>query len=129
MRKLTVMKILRLAGVMFGFSLVPSGCGELGVQPGIRAEVMMTAGDKVRLYYEGPQEAREMFCIGETVSVYRAYPQQRLRYVEVGKVRILKAMDKNHLEGEVVEGKVKEGDLARKSIAACRVLSPMQRGK
>lgn len=116
--------MLRLAGVMLCASLLLSGCGKLGVQPGIRAEVTMSAGDKVHLYYGGPQQAKDMFCIGETVSVYRAYPQERLRYEEVGKVRILKAIDKNHLEGVVVEGKVKPGDLARKSIAACRVLPP-----
>ncbi len=121
--------MLRLAGVTFGLSILLSGCGQLGVQPGIRAEVTMSAGENVRLYYGGPQEAKDMFCIGETVSVFRAHPQERLRYVEVGKVRILKAIDKNHLEGLVVGGKVKEGDLARKSIAACRVLPPMQTGK
>ncbi|HET6420094.1 MAG TPA: hypothetical protein VFG19_08050 [Geobacteraceae bacterium] len=124
MRKQTIMLILRLAAAVLGLSLVMPGCGRLGVQPGIRAEIMMTGGDKVRLYYGGPQDAKEMFCIGETVSVFRAYPQDRLRYIEVGKVRITGSIDRSHMEGVVVEGKVKEGDLARKSIAACKVLPP-----
>jgi hypothetical protein len=129
MKKQMIMKIMRLAGAMLALSIILSGCGGLGLQPNIKAEVMMTGGDKVRLYYDGPQEAKEMFCSGETVSVYRVYPGERLRYVEVGKVRIVGPIDKNHLEGVVVEGKVKEGDLARKSIAACRVLPPMPAGK
>ncbi len=110
-------------------TLAPSGCGEIGLQPNIKAEVMMTGGDKVRLYYEGPQEAKDMFCLGETVSIFRMYPRERLRYVEVGKVRITGSIDRKHLEGIVVEGKVKEGDLARKSIAACKVLPPAPAAK
>ncbi len=125
MRKLMVIKTVFPVLTILALSIMPAGCGHLGVQPGIRAEVMMSGGDKVRLYYEGPQDAKEMFCIGETVVVYRAYPQERLRYVEVGKVNIVKAIDKHNLEGVVVNGKLKEGDLARKSIAACKVLPPM----
>ncbi len=129
MKKLMKMKGLCMTCALLAMSLILPGCENLGIQPQIKAEVMMTSGYKVRLYYEGTQEAREMFCSGETVSVYRVYPGERLRYVEVGKVKIVRAIDKNHLEGTVVEGKIKEGDLARKAIAACRVLPPLQGGE
>lgn len=117
-----------MAGVLLASFLNLTGCGNLGIQPQIKAEVMMTSGDKVRLYYEGTQEAKDMFCGGETVTVYRAYPGERLRYVEVGKVKIVRSIDRRHLEAIVVEGKVKEGDLARKAIAACKVMPPTRGG-
>ncbi len=129
MKNKLIIKINRLGGLVFTMSLILSGCGEIGLQPNIKAEVMMTGGEKVRLYYDGPQDAKEMFCVGETVSVFRAYPQERLRYVEVGKVKITGSIDRKHLEGVVVDGKVKEGDLARKSIAACKVLPPAPAAK
>jgi hypothetical protein len=125
MEKPAIGKKVRMVVAVLVLSLVAPGCGTIGIQPQIKAEVMMTSGDKVHLFYGGPQDAKDMFCIGETVSVYRAYPQKRLRYIEVGKVRIERPIDKKYLEGIVVEGKVKEGDLARKSIAACKVLPPL----
>lgn len=129
MKKFMKMKVLCMTCALLAMSFSLPGCETMGVQPQIKAEVMMTRGDAVRLLYEGTQDAGEMFCKGETVSVYRAYPGQRLRYVEVGKVRIVRPVDKKYLEGLVVEGKVKEGDLARKAIAACRVLPPMRSGE
>ena len=126
MKKLMKMKGLCMTCALLAMSLILPGCENLGIQPQIKAEVMMSSGDKVRLYYEGTQEAKDMFCGGETVSVYRAYSGERLRYIEVGKVKIVRSIDRQHLEAIVVEGKVKEGDLARKAIAACKVMPPMR---
>jgi hypothetical protein len=112
-------KIVCLLGAVIALCLPLPGCEHPVLKPGIKAEVNMTAGDKVRLFYGGPQEAKNMFCIDEVVSVYR---MERNGYVEVGKVKIIRAIDKNNLEALVVEGKVKDGDLARKSIAACKVI-------
>ena len=125
MEKLATGKKVCMVAALLALSLVVPGCGTIGIQPNIKAEVMMTSGDKVHLFYDGPQDAKDMFCIGETVSVYRSYSQKRLRYIEVGKVKVVRPIDKKYLEGIVVEGKVKEGDLARKSIAACKVLPPL----
>jgi len=106
--------------VLFAFTL--SGCTNVGLQQQFKAEVMMSGGERVRLFYGGTQEAKNIFCIGETVPVYRADPQDPQHPVEVGHVKILRALDDQHLEGEVADGNVREGDLARKSIAACMVL-------
>jgi hypothetical protein len=98
------------------------GCANVGLQPQFKAQVMMTRGDKVRLFYGGTQEAKSIFCVGETVSVYRPDLQDPRQSKEVGKVKILRALNDQFLEGEVVSGKVMEGDLAKKDIAACMVL-------
>jgi hypothetical protein len=109
-----------IAAVLFAFTL--SGCTNVGLQQHFKAEVMMSGGERVRLFYGGTQEAKNIFCIGETVPVYRADPRDPQHPVEVGHVRILRALDEHHLEGEVADGNVREGDLARKAIAACLVL-------
>jgi hypothetical protein len=109
-----------VTAALFAFTL--SGCTNFGLQPQFKAEVMMSGGERVRLFYGGTQEAKNIFCVGETVTVYRATPPDSQHSMEVGHVRILRALDDQYLEGEVVDGRVREGDLARKAIAACMVL-------
>ena len=98
------------------------GCSALGTQPQIRAEVVMKAGNTVRLFHGGTQVAKALFCPGETVTVYRALPRERLRYIETGKVKITRYLDIHYVEAVVLAGEVKEGDLAMKSNAACLVV-------
>jgi hypothetical protein len=88
----------------------------------ISAEVVQKTGETVRLHLGGHEKASILFCVGETVPVYRAYPQERLRYLEVGKVKISRFLEGNYLEGTVAEGEIKEGDLARKPGAECLIL-------
>jgi hypothetical protein len=59
-----------------------------------------------------------MFCIDEIVSVYE---KRGSDYVEVGKVKVLRELDRNNLAALVVDGSMKDGDEARKSIAACKI--------
>jgi hypothetical protein len=117
-------KILCLLEAAITLCLLLPGCEHQVLEQGIKAEVNMTAGDKVHLFYGGPQEAENMFCIDEVISVYRIEHEE---YIEVGKVKIIRAIDKNNLEAQVVEGNVKEGDLVRKSIAACKIKPIMPR--
>ena len=99
-----------------------SGCSTLGTQPQIKAEVVMKAGNTLRLFHGGTQVAKALFCPGETVTVYRALPRERLRYIEAGKVKITRYQGIHYVEAVVVSGEVKEGDLAMKSNAACLVV-------
>ncbi len=117
-----------ILGVTTTLFIFMAGCGRLGVQPQIKADVVMTSGSKVRLFHGGTQEAKDLFCVGETVSVYRADAHERSGYVEVGKVKITRPIDEHSMEGVIVEGNVREGDLARKGIAACMV-TPLGGGK
>ncbi len=110
-------------------SVVLAGCASFGLEPGISAEVVMKSGETVRLFSGGTTEAKALFCVGETVSVYRAQDGEQLRYLEVGKIKILRPVGEHYLEGVVVEGSVKEGDLARKAIAACLVVPMRSLGK
>lgn len=118
MAKLSRERSACLVGVLCVFFLLLTGCGTTVLKPEIEAEVKMPAGKEVLLYYAGQQAAKDMFCINEIVSVYRTEGKKQ---VEVGKVKVLRELDRNNLAALVVEGNVKSGDDALKSIAACKV--------
>lgn len=114
--------IIRLPGYLLLVMLLLSCGGRIGLQPTHEAEVMMTAGEGVRLLYEGPQDAKDIFCKDEIVSIFRPDRKDPSGYVEVAKVRVVGTIDRKSLQGVVVEGKVRKGDVARKAFAACRVV-------
>ena len=119
---MTMIKAVFASLTVLLLSIALAGCAQFGIEPGIKAEVVMKSGDTVRLFSGGTEEAKALFCVGETVSVFRAQDGEESRYREVGKIKILRPVGEHYLEGVVVEGAVKEGDLARKSIAACLVV-------
>lgn len=112
---------LSLAGMM-------SGCSTFGTQPQIKADVVMKAEDTVRLFHKGTVKANTEFCVDETVPVYRYYGRY-LQSKEVGKVKIVKFIEDNYLEAVVVEGEIKDGDVAKKSSATCLVQLPERKEK
>jgi len=124
MAKVTRERSVRLLGALLTMFFLLSGCETTALKPRIEAEVQMSVEKEVRLNYAGPQAAKEMFCLNEIVSVFR---KQGNEYVEVGKVKVLRELDRNNLEALVVEGNVKSGDDARKSIAACKVRPLLQK--
>jgi hypothetical protein len=114
-------KVLLMTALFLSFPFVFSGCSIFGVQPQVKAEVVMKRGNVLSLFHGGTQTAKALFCPGEMVAVYRPYPQERLRYVEVGKVKIIRYLNDVYVEAVVVSGEVKEGDLAMKAKTACMV--------
>jgi hypothetical protein len=114
-------KVLLMTVLFISFPYLFSGCSIFGAQPQVKAEVVMKRGNVLSLFHGGTQTAKALFCPGETVTVYRPYPQERLRYVEVGKVRIVRYLNDVYVEAVVMSGEVREGDLAMKAKAACMV--------
>jgi len=97
-----------------------AGCASLGRQPSIRADVVTRTDGMVRLLHKGSGDPGNLYCIGETVPVYRWYAGGRfVKYRETGKAKITRYLEAGYLEGAVVEGDVREGDVIRKS-EACR---------
>lgn len=94
---------------------------DLGVQPQIKADILSKTGDDIRLFHGGTEEAKKLFCKGEVVPVYR-YVGRHLQTKEVGKVEIGEFAGDHYVDGKVVEGEVKPGDVAMKKSAACLVV-------
>lgn len=91
---------------------------DLGKQPQIKADVVSRAGDSVRFFHGGTEEAKKLFCMDEVVPVYR-YEGRYMKTKEVGKVRLGEFVGEHYVDGKVVEGEVKPGDVAMKKSAAC----------
>jgi hypothetical protein len=94
---------------------------DLGVQPQIKAEVITKTGGSVRLFHGGTEEAKKLFCEGETIPIYRYYGRYD-QTKEVGKVKLGEFVGNQYIDGTVVEGNVKPGDVAMKGSAACLVV-------
>lgn len=110
---------------LLGAPVVFSGCA--GPQPQIEAKVRAkTSGETVRLFHGGTKEAKEVFCLNETVPVFRQEYERYGQggYKEVGKVKITKFRGEHYFDAEVIEGELKDGDVARKKDAACLIRLP-----
>ncbi|MBT1074251.1 hypothetical protein [Geobacter grbiciae] len=106
--------ISRAGLLMLGFLL--AGCASFGTQPTIRADVVMKTDGIIHLQHKGSGDPGKLYCVGETVPVYRWYAGGRYaKYREVGKARIIKLPEGAYLDAAIVEGDIKEGDVMRKS--------------
>lgn len=94
---------------------------DLGVQPQIKADVVASPDGTVRLFHGGTEEAKKLFCKGETVTIYRNYGRYE-QTKEVGKVKLGEFVGTHYIDGVVVEGEIKPGDVAMKGSAACLVV-------
>ncbi|MGA2193517.1 MAG: hypothetical protein ABSG42_09120, partial [Nitrospirota bacterium] len=65
----------------------------------------------------GTQEAKELFCPNEVLTVYR-YKQP------VGKVRLSDYVGEHNIDATVIEGEIRPGDVVIKGSAACLVQPP-----
>ena len=88
----------------------------------LRGAVEAKRGKVVHLFHSGTQDVKKTFCIGDVVPVYReVYASGAIKRVEVGKIKVLSYVGDHYLEAEVIEGKVKRGDVAQKESASCLV--------
>jgi hypothetical protein len=90
----------------------------------LKVEAVLTVGAKLYLFQSGTDEVRKTITVNDVLTVYREYPPDfSIETREVGKVRILAPLGDYYLDGEVAEGEVKAGDLAKKSTIAFFVTS------
>jgi hypothetical protein len=123
----TVFSVIAILSI----SMVISGCAGPSSNQQVQANVITkTSGETVRLFHGGTKEAKEAFCLNETVPVYRqSYERYSRELKEVGKVKITQYSGEHYFDAEVVEGEVREGDIAKKPSAACLVQLPVPEEK
>jgi len=91
-------------------------------QQELRGEVETSVGQKVRLFHSGTKDVKKTICIGDVITVYReVYAHGAVKRTEVGKIRVGSYVGRHYFEAEVVEGKIRRGDVAQKKSAACLV--------
>ncbi len=120
--KLSLLGITLLSLIGFLFS-----CATLTPRPEsqVKAKVTAKSGDIIELFHGGNKLAKEEFCPDEIVPVYRISGYRyKIPTYEVGKVKITKYVGDHFIEGVVVEGNVRDGDIAMKPNSACMVWIP-----
>jgi hypothetical protein len=86
------------------------------------AKGIMEKGAKVCLFESGTADVKKAISMGDVLVVYREGPKHELK--EVGKIKVLSYTGEDYLKGEVVEGEIKAGDIAKKGEVASLVISP-----
>ena len=95
----------------------------------VKVEAAMTVGTKIYLFHSGTDEVRKTIIVNDVLNVYREYPPDfSPGSTEAGKVRILSPLGDYYFKGEVIEGAVQPGYLAKKGTVACFITSFMQNG-
>ena len=117
----TLMKALMVLAITFT-ACSPATAQVTKKQQELRGEVETMVGQKVTLFHSGTKDVRKTICTGDVITVYReVYAHGAVKRKEVGKIRVESYIGKHYFEGEVVEGKIRRGDVAQKKSAACLV--------
>jgi hypothetical protein len=85
------------------------------------AKGIMEKGAMVCLFQSGTADVKKAISIGDILVVYAEGPKHELK--EVGKIKILFYSGEDYLKGEIVEGEIKPGDIAKKGGVASLVIS------
>ena len=90
----------------------------------MKATIVAKAGDTVHLFHGGNKMAKEEFCVNEIVPVYRYFGRRYKQAAAVGKIKITGYVSDHFLEGVVVDGTIKDNDVALKPNSACLIRLP-----
>jgi hypothetical protein len=82
---------------------------------------IMKVGDAVCLFQSGTPDVKKAISIGDLLVVYREGSKHELK--SVGKIKVLSYSGEDYLKGEVVEGELKAGDIAKKGDVASLIIS------
>ena len=85
------------------------------------AKGIMVKGTIVCLFQSGTADVRKAININDILPVYREGKPHELK--EVGKIKVLSYVGEDYLKGEVVEGELKAGDIAKKGDVASLIIS------
>jgi beta-lactam-binding protein with PASTA domain len=125
MKKIAGIFIVMILSAVVGFPL-PSEAVSFSPVPAEREEKaakgIIEKGAMVCLFQSGTADVKKAISIGDLIVVYREGPKQELK--EVGKIKVLSYAGEDYLKGEVVEGEIKAGDIAKKGEVASLVISP-----
>lgn len=85
------------------------------------AKGLMVKGTVVCLFQSGTADVKKAINVNDILPVYRESKSHELK--EVGKIKVLSYMGEDYLKGEVVEGEIKAGDIAKKGDVASLIIS------
>ncbi len=81
----------------------------------------MVKGTVICLFQSGTADVRKEINVHDILFVYRENPPHELK--AVGKIKVLSYIGEDYLKGEVIEGELKAGDIAKKGAVASLIIS------
>jgi hypothetical protein len=84
-------------------------------------------GETVCLFQSGTEDIRKTIGVGDILIAYREGGKSG--HEEVGKIRVLLYVGEDYIKGEVLEGRVQAGDVAKKGAVAGLVILTGERCK
>ncbi len=78
-------------------------------------------GAVVCLFQSGTADVKKEMLINDILTVYRESQNHQLR--EAGKIKVLSYVGEDYLKGEVIEGELMPGDIAKKGDVASLIIS------
>ncbi len=85
------------------------------------AQGIKVKGETVCLFQSGTADVKKAISVNDVLPVYRESESHEFK--EVGKIKVLSYAGEDYLKGEVVEGELKVGDIAKKGDAASLIVS------
>ncbi len=85
------------------------------------AKGIIEKGAVVCLFQSGTADVKKAINVNDILPVYRESKSHELK--EVGKIKVLSYVGEDYLKGEVVEGELKVGDIAKKGDVASLIIS------
>ena len=108
-----------------------SSCASVQPNDRIRAKVTdgnrAKTGDTIHLFYGMSKAAKEEFCQGAVVPVYRMGKGYYLIKDEVGKIKVTKDLGEHYIEAVVTEGELLPGDIAMQPNSECLITAAPQK--
>ena len=111
---------------MLALPVLMFACATAPPQAQVKTVAFAKRGDTVQLFHGGNKLAKEEFCLNAVVTVYRYYPPYAsvAQRSEVGKIKITGFTGDHYLQGVVLEGTIKSGDIAIQPTSECLVMLP-----
>lgn len=85
------------------------------------AKGIMSKGTVVCLFQSGTADIKKAINVNDILPIFREGKSHELK--EVGKVKVISYAGEDYLKGEVVEGELRAGDIAKKGDVASLIIS------
>jgi hypothetical protein len=85
------------------------------------ANGIMAKGNVVCMFQSGTADVRKAINVNDILLVYRESTTHEFKVV--GKIKVLSYIGEDYLKGEVIEGELKIGDVAKKGGVASLIIS------
>ena len=87
----------------------------------VNGEKVLTVGQVVYMFHSGTADVKKNIRTKDVLTVYRIHSSCEV--TEVGKIRVISYIGETYLKGEVIQGEIKQDDIAKKGAVSCLIIS------